>query len=293
MIERDLAITFAGGGNRAFYQLGLMNRWYANLRPRIGCLATCSAGAWVAVLMLSGRQEQVHLYWQERCAKVKTNIEWRRLLSAERPWPHEQAYRDALGCAFSSGGLERIRAQPFPVLVLTTTIPRRLPVVAALILAFCAYKLDERSRKVRIHPIYGRRAGFSAFVCDARDCESSGELANLIIASSATPPFTSVGNLAGRRLLDGGIIDNAPAFLADGVPGIKRNLVMLTKPYDANLIGRQQERLYIAPREALPVQSWDFANPELLAATIAIGERDAEQNDASLREFLEVSEARA
>jgi hypothetical protein len=52
--ERDLAITFAGGGNRAFYELGLMNRWPGELLPRTACLATCSAGACVATIMLSG-----------------------------------------------------------------------------------------------------------------------------------------------------------------------------------------------------------------------------------------------
>lgn len=285
MSGRDLAITFAGGGNRAFYELGLMNRWYPDLAPRIGCLAACSAGAWVALLMLSGRQDEVAHYWRERFGKVKVKVAWRRLFTSERP-PHEEVYREMLGFAFSSGGFERIRAQPFPLLVLTTSIPRRLPVVAALILAVCAYKLDERFREVRLHPTYGRRFGFSTFVYDARKCESSDELADLIIASSATPPFTTVGKFDGRRLLDGGIIDNAPAFLADSLAGIKRNLVMLTKPYNLSLIGRQEGRLYIAPREPLPVQSWDFADPELLAATIAIGERDAETNDAMLWEFL-------
>ncbi|HEX8129893.1 MAG TPA: patatin-like phospholipase family protein, partial [Pyrinomonadaceae bacterium] len=81
MSERDLAITFAGGGNRAFYQLGLMNVWRARVLPRVGCLATCSAGACVAALMLSGREEEVAEYWRERCREVAKNFEWRLLLS--------------------------------------------------------------------------------------------------------------------------------------------------------------------------------------------------------------------
>lgn len=286
MSERDVAITFAGGGNRAFYQLGLMNRWFSRLSPRLGCLATCSAGAWVAALMLSGRQDEVRSYWRERSAEMKKNIEWRQLIAAKRPLPHERIYREMLGYAFSSGGLERIRSQPFPVLVLTTAIPRRMPVVAALMLAFGAYKLDERKRDERIHPSYARRAGFSAKVFDARDCNTAAELADLIIASSATPPFTSVGYFGGERLLDGGIIDNAPAFVANEVRSISRNLVMLTKPYPPELIGRHDGRLYIAPREHLPVRSWDFAKPQLLEETIAIGERDADLNELLLNEFL-------
>jgi predicted acylesterase/phospholipase RssA len=287
MSERDLAITFAGGGNRAFYELGLMHVWGAQLLPRVGCLATCSAGACVAALMLSGREEEVGEHWRERCRDVKKNFEWRRLLQGKRPTPHEPLYRDMLLHAFKEGGLERIRSQPFPVMVLTTGLPGRLPALAAVLLALCSYKLENRLRERMIHPTYGRRVGFTAQVFDARDCETPGELADLIIASSATPPFTSIGRFGGRRLLDGGVIDNVPAFLADEAKGIKRNLVMLTKPYPPGVIGRQGPRLYVAPREALPIERWDFTRPDLLEATVAIGERDALEHQAMLTEFLQ------
>lgn len=286
MSRRDLAITFAGGGNRAFYQLGLMNTWYNRLSPRIGCLATCSAGACVAALMLSGRKDEVSVYWKERCREVTTNFEWRRLLSGKRPTPHEPLYRDMLLYAFSTGGFHRITSQPFPFLVLTTGFPRALPSFAAAALALCTYKLEKRLRRGMVHPTYGRRAGFTGVVFDARDCKTPEELADLIIASSATPPFTAVGNYAGRRLLDGGVIDNVPAFLADEVRGINRNLVMLTRPYPSDLTGIQGSRLYVAPREPLPIERWDFTRPDLLEATVAIGERDAERYHSVIAEFI-------
>lgn len=286
MSERDIAVTFAGGGNRAFYQLGLMKVWDERLSSRIGCMATCSAGACVAALHLSGRSEEVGLYWKERTRRVTRNFEWRKLLKAERPTPHERLYRDMLVYAFSGGGLERITSQPFPVLVLTTAYPRALPAFAAVTLALCTYKLEKRLRPGMIHPTYGRRAGFEALVFDARDCATPEELADLIIASSATPPFTGVGRYRGRRLLDGGVIDNVPAYLADEVEGIRRNLVMLTRPYPQGATGLQGQRLYIAPREALPVERWDFTRPDLLEATVRIGERDAELHGDALAEFL-------
>lgn len=286
MKERDIAVTFAGGGNRAFYQLGLMKVWYERLAPRIGCMATCSAGACVAALLLSGRSEEVDLYWKERVRGVTKNFEWHRLLKGKRPTPHEPLYRDMLRYAFSSGGLERITSQPFPVLVLTTAYPRALPSVAAVLLALFAYKLEKRVRSGMIHPTYGRRVGFEGLVFDARDCRTPEELADLIIASSATPPFTGVGRYRGRRLLDGGVIDNVPAFLADEVEGVQRNLVMLTRPYPQDVVGRQGPRLYVAPREALPVERWDFTRPDLLEATVRIGEEDAVLHDDLLTEFM-------
>ncbi|HEX8652460.1 MAG TPA: patatin-like phospholipase family protein [Pyrinomonadaceae bacterium] len=286
MTERDLAITFAGGGNRSFYQLGLMNRWRETLLPRIAAIAACSAGACVATLMLSGREREVKEFWERRREGVMKNFEWRRLLSGQRPTPHEPIYRDTLQHAFDDGGFEAIKAQPFPILILTTAFPRYMPGLAAALLGLCSYDLEKKLKRELIHPSFGRRVGFRPLVFDARDCRSPAELVDLIIATSATPPFTSVGSFGGRRLLDGGIIDNVPAFLADDVPGVARNLVLLTRPYPPHVIGRQGARLYVAPAETLPVERWDYTRPELVEATISIGERDADSHSSRLSAFL-------
>ena len=285
-MTRDLAITFAGGGNRAFYQLGLMNRWRERLWPRLAALATCSAGACVATLLLSGRENEAGDFWKERREGVTRNFELRKLLSGKRPTPHEPIYRATLLHAFAEGGLERIRAQPFPVFILTTAFPRRMPALAAVMLGLCAYNVEKSFRKEMIHPTLGRRAGFKAAVFDARDCETAEQLTDLIIASSATPPFTSLGSFAGLRLLDGGIIDNVPAFLVDEVPEVKKNLVLLTRPYPLRVTGRHGTRLYIAPAEALPVNRWDYTRPHLIDATIEAGERDAARYEPLLSDFL-------
>src|SRR3970040_341370 len=47
--SRELAVTFAGGGNRAFYQVGFVERWWSDLAPRIRAVSACSAGASTAI----------------------------------------------------------------------------------------------------------------------------------------------------------------------------------------------------------------------------------------------------
>lgn len=275
-MARDLAITFAGGGNRAFYQLGLMNRWRERLLPRVAAMATCSAGACVATLILSGREREAGEFWKQRRHGITRNFEWRRLARGARPTPHEPIYRDTLLHAFAEDGLERVRSQPYPVLILTTAFPKRMPALAAVLLGLSAYNIEKRFRKEMIHPSFGGRLGFKAMAFDARECQTPEELADLVIASSATPPFTSLGSFDGQRLLDGGIIDNAPAFLADAVAEVRRNLVLLTRPYPAHVTGRKGTRLYLAPARHLPVHRWDYTRPELIDATIEAGERDAD-----------------
>lgn len=283
---RDLGITFAGGGNRAFYQLGLMDGWRERLLPRVAAMATCSAGACVATLLLSGREAEAGEFWRRRRDGINSNFQWRKLLEGKRPTPHEPVYRDTLRHAFTEGGLQRIRSQPFPVLILTTAFPRHMPAYAAVLLGLCAYNLEKRFRREMIHPSLGQRVGFKAMAFDARACETPEELTDLVIASSATPPFTSLGRFNRHRLLDGGIIDNAPAFLADEVPGVRRNLVLLTRPYPPHVTGRQKSRLYIAPLKDLPVHRWDYTRPELVDETIEAGRRDAERYAPLLDDFL-------
>ena len=126
-IERDLALTFAGGGNRSFYQLGLLTRWGDALMPRVAAIASCSAGACVITTFLSGRREEARKYWLNRASGITRNFDWRKLLRGQRPAPQGEIYRDTLLVTFADGGLERIRRQPFPIYVLASAFPWLLP----------------------------------------------------------------------------------------------------------------------------------------------------------------------
>jgi len=53
------------------------------------------------------------------------------------------------------------------------------------------------------------------------------------------------------------MIDNVPAFVVEGAPGVRRNLVLLTRPYDPATLGVHGPRLYVAPTRPVPVSRWD------------------------------------
>ncbi len=286
---RDIALTFAGGGNRAFYQLGLMNRWGDRLLPRVGAVAACSAGACVATILLSGRAEETSAFWKKRRSGVTKNFDWSKLLLLQRPTPHGPIYRDTMIHAMRDGGLERLHSRPFPILVLTAGFPRRLPAPLALALGFGVYSLERKVRPLALHPRLTRRVGFRADAHDARECETPEELADLILASSATPPFTPVGSFRGDRALDGGLVDNAPAFLADRLPGIRKNIVFLTRPYPDEVTGEKDGRLYVAPQSPVPVERWDYTRPDLVDATVEMGERDAERLGDRIDRYIGVT----
>src|SRR5262249_36580414 len=150
-----------------------------SLLERAAAVAACSAGACVVALYLSGREDEVWAFWQGRRQTVTRNFEWLRLLRGQRPTPHhEPLYREMLLVAFANDGLERIRSQPFPLIVLTALPPRWLPMPAALLVGLGAHMLERSLRPDLIHSTFGARAGFQALAFDARECRTPVELAD-------------------------------------------------------------------------------------------------------------------
>ena len=288
---RDLAVTLAGGGNRAFYQLGLLDPWWRDLGPRVGSMAACSAGACTALLLLTGRADPTFRFWHQRRAHVRKNFEWWRLARGDRPAPHFPVYRDTLHFALAEGGFERLQAVPFPLWVLVAVPPHGLPIPLAVPIGMGAYSLERWLNPGRLHPGIGRRLGFEPRAFDIRRCATIDEVVSIVLASSATPPFTPVGFLGGQAVLDGGLVDNAPAFVAEQTSGIRRHLVVLTRPYPAESVGHRNGRWYLCPSRPVPADRWDYTRPERIAATIALGAEDARTRRADLDAWLAVSEA--
>ncbi|OYT70965.1 MAG: Patatin [Chloracidobacterium sp. CP2_5A] len=283
---RGLGLVFAGGGNRAFYQLGLMRAW-DDLWSRASAVAACSAGACVVAMLLSGRAEATADFWKRRRAHVTRNINWLHPLVGKPLAPHAPIYRDTVNFCLADGGFERIRSQPFPLLVLTSRLPRGLPPAAAAVLGLATYSLEKQFKRGLTHPTWGRQLGFRPAAFDMRDCATAEDLATLILASSATPPFTPLGRVAGQTVLDGGLVDNVPAFLLDDLPGVTRQAVLMSRPYPAEIVGRQGRRLYVAPLTPPPVSRWDYTRPDLVEATIAQGEREASLHRPALDALLD------
>ena len=284
--RRDVGLVLAGGGNRAFYSLGVLNGWWPVLGDRVGTVATCSAGACVAAMFLAGRRAEARTVFLERTRGLTRNITWSNLLRGRRLAPHGEVYREIMLAIGRDGGLDRIRQHPFPIQVLASAFPQVLPAGAAATVGIVAYQLEKLLRPSFVHPRAGRALGFAPAVFDMRECESPEALADLVLASSATPPFTPVGRFGGRSLLDGGMVDNAPAFLAAHGDGIERVIVLLTRPYAPALTGQQGTRLYVAPSSPVPAGRWDYTRPEGVEEAVALGERDATTYQRVLAGFL-------
>lgn len=254
--------------------------------PRIAAVASVSAGACVIATFLSGRRDEARRFWLDRARGITSNFDWRKLMRGERPAPQGEIYRETLMVTFADGGFERIRQQPFPIYVLAAEFPLLMPRLLSVALGIGMYSMERTVRRAP-HPVSPRWLGFTPVAVDARLCESAEELATLILASSATPPFTPIGNFRGLRLLDGGMIDNAPAFMAEQRhPEARKSIVLMSRPYHPSVMGIQGTRLYLAPTRPPPIGRWDYTQPHLLEETVAMGEREAAIHQPLLDQYL-------
>lgn len=283
---RNLGLTLAGGGNRSFYQLALLEAWGDRLWQRVAALACVSAGAAVATFVLSGRFTQARTHWDGLRRGITKNLDWQRVLRGQPIAPHGAIYRSTLEYTLREGGLERLRDTPFPVWILCTRPPRGVPVSVATWLGLGVYALEKKLDPQLLHPRAGKRLGFREFVADARDCRTPEELAELVIASSSTPPFTPVGRYQGMSLLDGGILDNVPASVAERERAVTRNLVLLTRPYPRGVSGEHGNRLYLEPSAPIPIERWDYREGAAVDATLELGRADAERYATQLDAWL-------
>jgi hypothetical protein len=220
-------------------------------------------------------------YYEEALKHNRKNVYWGNALRGEPMFPHYGIYRKAL--------LEII-GEPFAKLadapeirIGVSHVPRWLGARSAVAAGMVAYHIDKYVRR-SLHPTLGRAIGFRPEFVRAQACATVGELADLVLQSSSTPPFTPVLRRDGRPVLDGGMVDNVPVSALDAAPG--RVLVMVTRRYPRprlfTIAHGEQQRFYVQPSVKVPISGWDYTSPQLIRRTYDLGRRDAERLLADL-----------
>ncbi|MDF3822185.1 patatin-like phospholipase family protein, partial [Leptospira sp. 96542] len=88
----DASLAIAGGGCKAFYALGVgktMREWGVRFNEVSGV----SAGAAMALCILSRTEEESVAYFEEITKRNSSNFHFSNLLRGESTFPHEDMYR--------------------------------------------------------------------------------------------------------------------------------------------------------------------------------------------------------
>ncbi len=266
------SVVFAGGGNRCLWQAGF---WEVaapalGLAPRV--VAAVSAGACIAAMLLAGRTGESMAYMKARTGANPKNLYLENLFSRRPLFPHLGIYRQALLDLLDQQALDTLKKGP-DLRVLLARPPAWAGPVMGVLLGFAAYTLEKHLRHP-LHPQWALKAGFRPQVVPVSDCATPEDLAELILASSCTPPIVPAMYRQGRPVLDGGLIDNVP--IAALAPHEFPALVLLTRRYPPELLRGHRDRVYLQPSRPVPVGKWDYTNPQGLQAAFDLGRRDAE-----------------
>ncbi len=266
-------VIFAGGGSRCLWQVGFWdgaNRAGLGLSETVDFAASTSAGCAMATACLLGRGREALDLFKAMTAANPSNIHWGNLRpgSGKPLLPHIRMYREALEQFLVPADLEALAGKQLAFLM--ARFPRALPSFPGAVLAFLIYGLEKRLTG-KLHPTWTGSLGFQPVVRGNRDVDDVAGLIDIILASSCVPPVLPGPGYEGMRVLDGGVIDNVPAHLADGREG--KTLVLLSKQYGQPL-PVLEERVYVQPSQPIRIDKFDYANPEGLQETYDLGVKD-------------------
>lgn len=263
--------VFAGGGARCFWQLGF---WLGaresglGLERSVSYVASVSAGCAMATASVLQRENDALHLMKELTAANPDNIRWRNLFASDAVFPHEALNRHAMETLLTASDIAVLRSKPVEFLM--ARYPGYLSGSLAALFAFSVYGLEKRLQG-RVHPRWTRKLGFEPLVASSADAKTVPELIEMIMGSSTVPPVMPGNGYRGEPVLDGGVVDNVPAFLADGRDG--ETLVLLSKRYTVALpdVGA---RIYVQPSEQILIDKFDYSNPAGLQATFDLGRHD-------------------
>jgi len=262
--------VFSGGGSRCFWQLGF---WEGavdaglGLRRSVRFYGSTSAGGAMAAAIILDRSRAALELFKEMTGRNPANIHWHNLRPRRRAplLPHARMYREALETLVQEEDLPTLKRDP--VHMLMSGSPSWVRGRASTVVGFSLYALEQTLLNP-IHSRWPKRAGYRPLVGRVADCQTVGDLVDMILASSCIPPVLSGGRHRDEPVLDGGLIDNVPTLLVEDQPG--HTLVLLSQRY-AERAPKRTGFTYVQPSRTITIDKLDYANPDGLQQTFDLG----------------------
>lgn len=268
------SLVLQGGGIRCLWQAGFLSV----VAPRWGRMPTkvfaVSAGAAIACAFAADRLDAGVEAFTEAVSRNPKNFYPSHLFSRKRMFPHASMYREVLAEVLTDAGMKALQQGP-EVDILLCRPPRRVSSVTATALLF-GIGLGRRFSSSTICSILVRTGRLSPEFVSVRSCRDARDVADLVLASSSTPPFTPLMSYRGRHALDGGVLESVPmsGLLTTG----SRALVLLTGHHDRlahpSSLPPHPTLTHAAPSRHVEGAPWDYANPRLLDEFYSLGKED-------------------
>jgi predicted acylesterase/phospholipase RssA len=270
-------LAFAGGGNRCWWQGGLIT----HLRER-GCalppqLVGTSAGAALAASCITEGPEAAlracqRLYAQcERIFEPGDSIKRLKLVFA-----HQTIYPAWVASFVHGENFHKLKEASSELLVAITRPALALGLAGSVAAGTLAYLVDKKAWH-SIHPRLPKWLGLKQEFVALRDCANVQEAQRALSAAAAAPPFMNSVRLNGRWAFDGGYTDNAP-IPRQSAAQKAATLVLLTRHYPHRPpMFEWRGRQYWQPSRPVPVSTWDCTRKATVEDAFALGIEDAKR----------------
>lgn len=268
-------LVFAGGGNRCWWQAGLIGALCRGMGWNPRRLIGVSAGAAIATAYACDRVEYALRDAIAQFDATPRNIEWRRLLRAKRPFVLPGIYPKWIDSFLDDQTLDRIRQNHFQVEVGVTRPARLLPFAISATMALLLHA-SEKLWLRGVHAKLPHRLGFRAQYFNLATCSDVSEARLWLLASAAAIPVTPAYRVAGLPALDGGFYDSIPR--PPRTPRSLDTLVLLTR-HKSNFprIFEHGGAVYIQPSMMVAATNFDCTSGQNVLLTYEQGLQEALQ----------------
>ena len=277
-------LVFAGGGNRCFWQAGLITQLLQAGWRLPAQLVGTSAGAGVATALIAGKA----LEGMEVCKQLYANnpriIDWSQAWRGRLGFAHEHIFPAWVASYLNESTFDIVQSARSRLRVAFARPHPWLGLHVSTLLGTLAYVVDKHISH-SIHPRLPKLLGLQQGYMDLHDCTTLGAAQNLLSAAAAAPPFMRARTVAGMAALDGGFVDNAPIGKLpsrdregdDSDEAESRTLVLLTRFYPKlPALFTWQGRHYWQPSRKVPVSTWDCTPKTTIQKAYDLGTQDAQ-----------------
>jgi predicted acylesterase/phospholipase RssA len=268
-------IVFAGGGNRCWWQAGMVGQLSQHPCWQARQLVGASAGAGVATAFATGSIQNALSEAIERFNNTPRNFEWRELLKGRRPFALPKIYPDWISTFLDGSDLARLKQASLSVSVVITRPIRFLPLSLSTLIALGLYSSEKFWLK-NFHARLPHHVGFRSEHLNLADSADLDEARTWLLASAAAVPLTPTHQVRGRAALDGGFYDSVP--LPEDRSEDAHTLILLTRHRpDLPQIFEYQNRVYLQPKKAVAAVNMDCTSGRNVKLTYQQGREEGRE----------------
>ena len=272
-LENVETLIFAGGGNRCWWQAGVMTHLLDSGWKLPPVMVGTSAGAAIATSLLTSTARDALASCKRLYERNGQLLDWRSIAQLKLKFAHQHIYPAWVESFASDHHFDRLRSASSDLIVAITRPARFLGLAGSLVAGSIAYIADKKIAH-SIHPRLPRYLGLRQEFLNLKSAVNGQAARVLLQAVAAAAPFMLAQRVNGQWGFDGGYADNAP-IPPQTEEEKSKTLVLLTRHYpDLPAIFQWNGRTYWQPSQKVPVSTWDCRPGTTVDAAFELGIRD-------------------